>query len=152
MNILWVSPFLPKAAAAHAGGRALAQWVQWTAERHAVTLLTRVEPRERDAAEAWRSRLAGLHVQEFQRPVGGALATARIAASYARLGRTANRLLTSGGFDLLHADYLETGLAVGRASPVPRLAVAIDELARPALHRLQLARGVRARLGAWVYW
>jgi polysaccharide biosynthesis protein PslH len=151
MNILWVSPFLPKADAAHAGGRALAQWVQRTAARHAVTLLTRVEPRERDEAEAWRSRLAGLHVQEFQRPVGG-LALARIAASYARLGRTANQLLLAGGFDLLHVEYLETGLAIDRASPVPKLAVAIDELARPALHRLRVARGVRARLGAWVYW
>ena len=47
MNILWVSPFLPALDAPHAGGRALARWIRWTAERHAVTLLCRVEPQER---------------------------------------------------------------------------------------------------------
>jgi polysaccharide biosynthesis protein PslH len=151
MNILWVSPFLPKTDAAHAGGRALAQWIEWTAARHRVTLLCRIEPSERADAEAWRPRLAGVHLQEFARP-GGALATARIAASYARLGRAANRLLSAGGFDLVHVEYLESGLGLAGALPVPTLAVAIDELARPARHRLQLARGARARLGAWVYW
>ena len=150
MNILWVSPFLPKADASHAGGRALAQWIQWTAERHRVTLLCRIEPAERAGAEAWRPRLGGLHLQEFARPAG-ALATARIAASYARLGRAANRLLAAGGFDLVHVEYLETGLGLDGALPVPKLAVAIDELARPARHRLRLARGPRARLGAWLY-
>ncbi len=152
MNILWVSPFLPKLDAPHAGGRALALWIRWTAERHAVTLLCRVEPGERAAAEALRPGLAGLHLQMFERPAGGALTIPRIAASYARLGRAANRLLAVGGFDLLHVEYLETGLAIERTQPVPKLVVAIDELARPALHRLRLARGPRARAGAWLYW
>lgn len=151
MNILWVSPFLPALDAPHAGGRALARWIRWTAERHAVTLLCRVEPHERPAAEALRPGLAGLDVQPFRRP-DGALALARVAASYVRLGRAASRRLAAGGFDLLHVDYLETGLGVDRALPVPKLAIAIDELARPARHRLRLARGVRARAGAWLYW
>jgi glycosyltransferase involved in cell wall biosynthesis len=151
MNILWVSPFLPKVDAPHTGGRALAQWITWTAERHRVTLVCRIEPAERAEAEAWRARLAGLHLYEFQRP-GGALAMARIAASYVRLGRTANRLVGAGRFDLLHVEYLETGLGVDAALPIPKVAIAIDELAKPARHRLRLARGPRARLGAWLYW
>jgi glycosyltransferase involved in cell wall biosynthesis len=151
MNILWVSPFLPKADAPHAGGRALASWIAGTAERHAVTLLCRIEPAEQADAEAWRPRLAGLHLQAFARP-SGLLATARIAASYARLGREANRLLAAGRFDLVHVEYLETGLALDGRLPVPKLAVAIDELTRPASHRLRLARGAPARLGAWLYW
>jgi polysaccharide biosynthesis protein PslH len=152
MNILWVSPFLPKADATHAGGRALAQWIRGTAERHAVTLLCRVEPGERAAAEAWRAGLAGLHIQPFRTPAAGALAVPRIAASYVRLGRTANRLVAGGAFDLLHVEYLETGLAIARSLPVRKLVVAHDELARPALHRLRLARGARARAAAWLYW
>ena len=151
MNILWVSPFLPKTDATHAGGRALAQWIGWTAERHRVTLLCRVEPGERGEAERLAPRLAGLHLQEFGRPAGPG-ATARIAASYARLGRAANRLLRAGGFDLLHVEYLESGLAIDRTCAVPKLVVAIDELARPALHRLRLARGAGPRLSAWLYW
>lgn len=151
MNILWVSPFLPKPDAPHTGGRALAQWIQWTAERHAVTLLCRIEPAERAEAEGWRARLSGLHVHEFRRP-GGGLAVPRIAASYLRLGRAANRLLAGTHFDLLHVEYLETGLGIDGALPVPKVAIAIDELAKPARHRLDLARGPRARLGAWLYW
>jgi glycosyltransferase involved in cell wall biosynthesis len=116
-----------------------------------VTVLCRVEPGEREDARRLASELAGLHLQEFGRPSGPG-ATARIAASYARLGRTANRLLRGGGFDLLHVEYLETGLAIDRASGVPKLVVAIDELARPARHRLHLARGAGARAGAWLYW
>jgi glycosyltransferase involved in cell wall biosynthesis len=150
MNILWVSPFLPALDAPHAGGRALARWIRWTAERHAVTLLCRVEPHERAAAEALRPGLAGLVVQEFRTPAGP-LASARIAASYVRLGRAASRMARRG-FDLLHVDYLETGLGLARALPVPALVIAIDELARPARHRLRLARGARARAGAWLYW
>jgi glycosyltransferase involved in cell wall biosynthesis len=151
MNILWVSPFLPKPDAPHTGGRALAQWIAWTAERHSVTLLCRIEPAERRAAEEWRARLAALHLQAFSRP-GGPLATARIAASYVRLGRAANRLLGAGGFDLLHVEYLETGLGIDATLPVPKVAIAIDELAKPARHRLELARGFHAHLAAWLYW
>lgn len=151
MNILWVSPFLPKPDAPHTGGRILARWIQGTIERHEVTLLCRIEPAERDEAEAWRGRLGGLYLQEFRRP-RGALTIARIAASYLRLGHAANRLLANRGFDLLHVEYLETGLGIDAALPVPKIAVAIDELARPAHHRLRLARGARARFGAWLYW
>jgi glycosyltransferase involved in cell wall biosynthesis len=61
-------------------------------------------------------------------------------------------VLAAGRFDLLHVDYLETGLAIDGAAPVPKLVVAIDELARPARHRLRLARGIGARVGAWTYW
>jgi len=151
MNILWVSPFLPKPDAPHTGGRALAQWIRWTADRHRVTLVCRIEPAERAEAEAWRTRLAGLHLQEFRRPAGP-LATARIAASYVRLGRAANRLLRAGGFDLLHVEYLETGLGIDATLAVPKVAIAIDELTKPARHRLRLAHAPAARLGAWLYW
>jgi glycosyltransferase involved in cell wall biosynthesis len=151
MNILWVSPFLPKPDAPHTGGRALAQWIAWTAEHHAVTLLCRIEPGERSAAEGWRGRLTAVHLQEFRRP-HGLLATARVAASYVRLGRAANRLLGEGGFDLLHVEYLETGLGVDARLPIPKIAIAIDELAKPAHHRLALAQGTRAHLTAWLYW
>src|SRR2546422_982085 len=69
MNILWVSPLLPYHDAPHAGGRAVAQWIAAAAARHSVTLLTRVEPPERGAAEALPASLAAVHAQEFGRPV-----------------------------------------------------------------------------------
>ena len=151
MNILWVSPFVPSAGAPHAGGRAVAQWIASAAGRHAVTLLTRAEPSERPAAAALRSSLAAVHIQEFRRPIGSPLALPRIAASYVRLGRAANRLARSERFDLLHVEYLETGLAIDARLPLAKIVVAHDELTKPAGHRLDLARGV-GRLGAWAYW
>jgi glycosyltransferase involved in cell wall biosynthesis len=151
MNILWVSPFLPKHDAAHAGGRALAWWLQSAAERHRVTLLCRIEPEERPGAEAWRPVLADLHLHEFRRPLGR-FAAARIVASYVRLGRSANALMAAGAFDLVHIEYLETGLAIDRTRSVPKLVVAHDELARPARHRLDLTRGRARRLTAWLSW
>lgn len=102
MNILWISPFLPKSDAPHAGGRSIAQWIQWTTEPHRVTLLSRVELTERVEAEAWRLGLGGLHLQEFARPTVCSL-------------------------------------------PVPKLAIAHDELARPPQRRLRLVRGPRTR-------
>jgi hypothetical protein len=52
LKILWVSPFLPRTDAPHAGGRAIAQWIRWTSERHQVTLLCRIDPAEREEAQA----------------------------------------------------------------------------------------------------
>jgi glycosyltransferase involved in cell wall biosynthesis len=149
MNILWVSPFLPSMAAPHAGGRAVARWIAAAAERHAITLLARVAPHERAAAEALGLRLAAVTVIEFARPAGP-LALPRVVGSYARLGRATNRMLAGGRFDLLHVEFVETGLAIEGAHRVPKIVVAHDELTKPARQRLALARG-GARLGAWTY-
>src|SRR2546428_10902493 len=77
MNILWVTPFLPAIDAPHAGGRALARWIRWTAERHAVTLLCRVETHERRAPEARRPGPAGPDGPEVPPPARGPPAPAR---------------------------------------------------------------------------
>ena len=120
MNILWVSPFLLKSDASHAGGRARAHWIQWTAPAG-------VRAARRHAGH-------GAHRRLLRAP-----------------GHAATRLLAAGGFDLVHVEYLETGLGLDGALLVPKLAVAIGELARPARHRLRLARAPRSRLGAWLY-
>jgi len=151
MKILWVSPFLPHPGAGHAGGRALYQWVVGSARAHDVTLACRLDPREQPHAEGLRPLLRGLHLQPFSRPPASALQAARIAASYAALGRLAARLLRDERFDLVHVDYLETAIALGRRRRVPRLAVAIDELSKPARRRFDLASGA-GRLRAWLAW
>jgi glycosyltransferase involved in cell wall biosynthesis len=151
MKILWVSPFLPHPGAGHAGGRALYQWLAGSARAHDITLACRLDPRERPHAELLRPLLRGLHLQAFSRPPAGALQATGIAASYARLGRLAARLLSDGAFDLVHVDYLETAIALGRRRRVPRLAVAIDELGKPARRRFELGSGA-GRARAWLAW
>lgn len=151
MKILWVSPFLPHPGAGHAGGRALYQWVAGSARAHDVTLVCRLDPREEAYADSLRPLVRRLHLQTFSRPPAGALQAASIAASYVRLGRFAGRLLREERFDLVHVDYLESAIALGRRRRVPRLAVAIDELGKPARRRFELASGT-ARAGAWLAW
>jgi polysaccharide biosynthesis protein PslH len=151
MKILWVSPFLPHPNASHAGGRALYQWLVGSARVHDVTLACRVEPGEAPDADSLRPLVRRLELHVFSRPAAGVLQAASIAASYARLGRLAARVLREERFDVVHVDYLESAIALGRGGPVPRLAVAIDELGKPARRRFELASG-RARAGAWLMW
>ena len=152
MNILWVSPFLPHPSAGHAGGQAVHRWISSLAPRHAITLACRVEPQEAGHVELIRPLLRAVHLLPFARPESGLLQAARIAVSYVRLGRLASRLLDRGDFDLVHVDWLETGLGLGRRRRVPRVAVAIDELSKPARRRFEQAQGRRMRAMAWLTW
>ena len=152
MKILWVSPFVPDASAGHAGGQAVHRWISAAARRHAITLVCRVEPADAARMDALRPALRAIHALPFARPPHGPLQPARIAASYVRLGRLAARLLRAEDFDLVHVDWLETGLGLGRRRRVPRVAVAIDELGKPARRRLELASGPGRRATAWLGW
>jgi len=145
VRILWVSPFLPHPKARHAGGRGEYGWMAALAQLHDITLVARMEPSERDAALALRPLLAGLHLLTFARP-DGPLAAAQIVRSYVRLGRMAQRIQDAGDFDVVHVEWLETGLGMRRTSDVGRVNVAIDELTKPARRRAGLAEGVPARL------
>ncbi len=145
MRILWVSPFLPHPKARHAGGRGEYQWMAALAQLHDITLVARMEPEEHDAALALRPMLAGLHLLRFARP-DGPLAAGRIVRSYVHLGRMAQRVQDAGDFDVVHVEWLETGLGLRRRSDVGRVNVAIDELTKPARRRAGLAEGVPARL------
>lgn len=151
MKILWVTPFLPDPDATHAGGRAIYQWLSRLGQRHEITLLCRVDSTEAQRGQALRSLCHEVHVLRFDRPAGP-LATFRIAASYFRLGRIAHRLLRGGGFDLLHVEYVESGVGLHGDLDVPAVLIAIDELAKPARRRFEIARGLAARVTAFLYW
>lgn len=152
MKILWVSPFLPHPSAGHAGGQAVYRWLTASARRHEVTLACRLEPSERPQVDALRPFVRAIHLLGFTRPAPGLLQAPRIAASYVQLSRLASRLLRHGDFDLVHVDWLETGLGLGRRRGVPRVAVAIDELSKPARRRFELTPGRGARAAAWLSW
>ena len=152
MKILWVTPFVPDASAGHAGGQAVHRWISAAAQRHTVTLVCRVEPADAARVDALRPGLRAVHALWFARPSPGALQPARIAGSYLSLGRLASRLLRAEEFDLVHVDWLETGLGLSRRGRVPRVAVAIDELGKPARRRLELAAGPAERAMAWLRW
>jgi glycosyltransferase involved in cell wall biosynthesis len=152
MNVLWVSPFLPNPGAGHAGGQAVYRWMSSLAARHAITLACRVEPHETPHVDLLRPLVRAVHLLPFARPAPGLLQAFRIAASYVRLARLASRLVEDGDFDLVHIDWLETGLGLPRRRRVPRVAVAIDELSKPARRRFEVAEGSWRRAAAWLTW
>jgi len=151
VKILWLTPFLPDPDATHAGGRAIYQWLSRLAQRHEITLLCRVDTGEAGRVDALRRLCHDVHVLRFDRPTGP-LTTVWIAASYFRLGRTANHLLRRGGFDLLHVEYVESGVGIATDLDVPAVLIAIDELAKPARRRFELAHGLAPRLATYLYW
>lgn len=152
MKILWVSPFLPYPEVPHAGGRLIYHWLSRLAQRHEITLLCRLEGKERPKVEAIRPACKEVHLLEFDRPPTGLLQVLWIVASYVRLGYMANRLLRRERFDLLHVEYVETGLGIAARIPVPRILIAHDELSKPARRRVETSTGLLARLAAYLYW
>ncbi len=152
MRVLWVSPFLPRPDATHAGGRAMYQWLTKLSEVHDITLLCRADARDLTHADPIRCRLHAMHVLRFDPPSGGLSRLPRLVASYARLGWWANRLLEGSHFDILHVDYVEAGLGIDRTLPVPRVLIAYDELSEPARRRMELARELGGRMRRYAYW
>ena len=63
----------------------------------------------------------------------------------------ANSLLRSGRFNLLHVEYVETGLGIGREVPIARILIAHDELSKPTRRRLALATNLPTRAAYFVY-
>ncbi len=151
MKILWVSPFLPYATAPHAGGRAIFQWLSRLGRRHEITLVCRMTGEERQAMRALAPLCRSIHAFRFDLPPPGWRATPAIAASYLRLGRVANALVRRESFDLLHVEYVETGVSINARLPVPRVLVAHDEVTAPVRRRLALARGTAARAARRAY-
>ncbi|MGE5303975.1 MAG: glycosyltransferase family 4 protein [Alphaproteobacteria bacterium] len=152
MRILWVSPFLPHPEAPHAGGRAIYQWLSKLSENNDITLLCRLQEQELPQLDAIRPYCEEIQTITFDRRKSGLLDLFRIPFSYFRLGRIANRLSRSGRFDLLHVEYVETGLGIGRHVPIPRILIAHDELSKPARRRLALATELPMRAAHFVYW
>ena len=153
MNILWVSPSCRNTDAA-ARGRARAGPVDRLDRRAPPGDLA--VPGGAGASGKTRGRLAprlaGLHLQEFGRPSGSG-ATARIAASYARLGRAANRLLRAGGFDLLHVEVSgDRSRHRSRLYRCPRSRSPSTNSPDRRSIGCSLARRAGPRLGAWLYW
>ncbi|MBI3752952.1 MAG: glycosyltransferase [Deltaproteobacteria bacterium] len=155
MKILWVSPFLPHPEAPHAGGQTIYRWLSQLARHHEITLLCRLEEKEVEMLKANQIGLIG-HIRlissVFNRPSAGPLQSIKIAASYIRLGRMANRLLRKEDFDLLHVEYIETGLGINAHTSIPRILVAHDELSKPFQRKFALTTGILKRFTTYLYW
>lgn len=67
----------------------------------------------------------------------------RIVVSYLSLGLKANKLIKSEVFDLVHVEYVETGLLVRMIKGLPMVLTAHDVITKPAQRRSSLSKGFK---------
>lgn len=142
MKILIVTPFLPYPRAPHAGGVSVYESIKRLSGDHDVYLLSRVEPSELSYVEDIRPLCKEIKLEIFKTPPSRA--PLPIILSYIRLGMTANRLMKKDKFDLVQAEYIETGIAL-RSKGVPSIIVAHDVISKPAGRRLNSSVGLKER-------
>jgi len=137
-----VTPFLPYPGVPHAGGMLVFESVKRLSERHEVCLLSRVEPFEEKHIEDIRPFCKELYLYTFKTPPSRNPFS--IIFSYIILGLKANRLLKEKGFDLVQAEFTETGFAMRRPR-IPSVLVAHDVISKPAKRRLDASKGLREK-------
>jgi glycosyltransferase involved in cell wall biosynthesis len=143
LRILLVSSCLPHAGARHAGGKLVHYLRERLAERHEVTEAVRFYPGEERTVEELRTagrRIFGTPAQGIyhEGEVGSLL---RALQSVRALTRLADRLLVREPFDVCQVEFTETGLWWPRRHGAKSVLSCHDLLAKPAVRRLEVARG-----------
>lgn len=130
--------------ARHAGGRLVHYLRERLAERHDVTEVVRYFPGEERTVEALRASgrrifVTPAHGIYREGEVGSLL---RALRSVRALTRLAERLLAREPFDVCQVEFTETGLWWPRRQGPKSVLSCHDLLAKPAVRRLEVARGV----------
>jgi glycosyltransferase involved in cell wall biosynthesis len=129
----------------------MSQWLSRVSSTHDVTLLARVTTKELNQVADAGVGCANVHILKFDGRVDGPLALLRVVTSYIRLGRLANLICRRERFDLLHVEFVETGVAIAGHLPLPKVLVAHDELTKPARRRAALTVTASGRGAARAY-
>lgn len=150
MRILLVSSCLPNPAARHAGGKLVAYLLERLG-RHEVTVVARHYPGEEPVVEELRARWPRLTVvcaPEIYRE-GEPASLVRVARSIYGLTRAAVAIADRESFDVCQLEFTETGVWWPRRHARSSVLSSHDLLCKPALRRIEIARGGR-RVQAWL--
>ena len=151
MKVLMVSPHLPAPKTLQAGERLLYGLIRLLSERHEIHLVVRVNRGQEPFLRDLDPFCAAIHPVLYNRPARKNIFTIwKVIHSYARLCRTANELADREAFDLVHAEWTETGVFMKRKREM--LIVAVDVLAKPMKRRYEKSRGTRSFAYAVLYW
>ncbi len=141
MKILMVAPHMPAPRAFQAGERFVFELIKQLAEYHEIHLIVRMERgREKSVnslAEYCRKVYPVFYTRPDRRDLFGA---PRVAWSYYKLCRKANQLSAQEQFDVIHAEWTETGLFLKRRK-AGMVIEAHDVLSKPMGRRSATARG-----------
>lgn len=141
MKILLASLFLPRFHATNAGSRTVAEILKELSSSHEVYLATRVEETELDDISEIRQYCRDIYIFPYKQITHRDLFTLlRIMASYLWFSFSLNRIIKRSNFDLVHAEWVETGTLLFRKN-VPMVVDAHDIITKPAERRLSAAKG-----------
>jgi glycosyltransferase involved in cell wall biosynthesis len=142
LKILVASLFFPQFAATHAGGRFVAELVRELSKKHEVHLAARVEETELSSVDELRPYCRELYLFPYKKVVSRNIMTSlRLMASYLRFGSEVSKIIKSGQFDLVQAEWVEAGMFLKRGSAAMVLD-AHDVITKPAERALTNARGL----------
>lgn len=142
MRILLVSLFLPQEKAYHAGGRYVFEILRHMARTHEVHLATRLREDEFPCLEELRPWCRAIHPWPYPATARrGLLDAARLALNYLGFSRFADRLIRSGGYDLVQVEWVESALLIGRGK-TPMVLDAHDVITKPAQRGMENSRGL----------
>jgi len=151
MKILFVSLFLPRQQAGHAGGRYVYELLRHLAQRHELHLATRLEEAELPLLEALRPLCAAIHPHVYRNVAQrGVLDNLRLIGDYLAFSRSADGLIHAGEYDIVQVEWVETALLI-RKGRTPMVLDAHDVITKPAERRMRQAKGINRLVATIVY-
>lgn len=142
MKILLVSLFLPEIRGTTAGTRFVGEMLRDISKSHEIHLATRVEEVQTDKVEDIRGYCKKVYLFPYPSIQKRSwLTLMRIIVSYLSFSYKVNQIVDSGGFDLVHVEWVESGIFLKRKK-VPMILDAHDIITKPAERYFKKSRGV----------
>jgi glycosyltransferase involved in cell wall biosynthesis len=145
MKILMVAPHLPGPVTYQAGERLVFELIKKLSEKHEIHLVVRIHEGQENDLGPVELLCKKVYPVYYKRPPRRDLfRIPKTIFSYIRLCRRANDLARGGAFDVIHAEWTETGLFLRKRGLM--VIEAHDVLAKPMERKYRNAAGARRLL------
>lgn len=144
MKILFVTLFLPRNPASHAGSRYVFEQIKRLSSKHEIHLATRLEEGEEPFLAPLEKNCKKVH-PHYYRPVARGKRSLwdkiSLVKSYLCFSAFANRLVKKGNYDLVQVEWVETAILLYQRA-VPMVLDAHDVITKPAQRLAEKATGL----------
>lgn len=133
MKILFVSPFFFYPQVPYAGGRITLDLVKGLTQRHEIHLVSGIEKDQEKYLKDVEPYCKNIEIVPWRKPVAtGIYAFLCNTLTYLLVDIKANRIMKGGSFDLVHVEYIETGLFIRNRTGIPMVMHAHDLISKRA--------------------
>lgn len=142
MKILLVSLFLPEIRGTTAGTKLVGEMLRDLSKSHEIHLATRVEEAQTGKVEDIKGYCKKVYLFPYPSiQKRNCLTLMRIIVSYLSFSYKVNKILDSGGFDIIQVEWVESGILL-RKKKVPMIIDAHDVITKPAERYFEKSRGI----------